>query len=84
MYIQNKDDIYIIVVSNALVADQGGHVPVDLVNCSKEDVYLQGGSKVGRLYALVQCLEAVEYRGNVVEISGELTVGNLSAGEKMY
>ena len=84
MYIQNKDDIYIIVVSNALVAYQGGHIQVELVNFSKEYVYLQGGSKVGRWYALVQYLEAVEYRGNVAEISRGMTVGNLSAGKKIY
>ena len=39
LYIQNKDESYIIVVSNALVADQGGSIPVELVNSSKEGVY---------------------------------------------
>ena len=63
VYIQNKYESYNIVVSNALVADQVGRIPVELVNFSKEYVYLQGGSKVGRWQARVQCLEAVEYRG---------------------
>ena len=81
VYIQNKDESSDIMVSNALVADQEGPIPVELVNFSKEDVYLQGGNKEGRWHARVQCLEEVECRGKVADIRDKMAVGDLSTDE---
>ena len=51
VYIQNKDESCNIVVSNALVADQEGRIPVELVNFRKEyfifkaEVKWEGGTR---------------------------------------
>ena len=81
--VQGLDTDLTLIVSGAVVVEQDGCVPIELVNLSREDVYIKGGCKIGNWQARVQCVEAVEdASGNLENIRDKIVVGDLSENEE--
>ena len=81
--VQGLDTDSTVSVSGAVVVEQDGCVSIELVNLSREDVYIKGGCKIGNWQARVQCVEAVEdASGNLENSRDKMVVGDLSENEE--